>query len=191
MITPAADSIPTRTIDPHVLAERLASGEAWLIDVREPGEFASEHIPGAAIRPLSQLDAAALDAERAGRRIVFCCRSGVRSARAAAACLERVSDAACLTGGVNAWKDAGLPTERTRGAPRLDIMRQVQLIAGGLVVAGVALGATISPWFLALSGAVGAGLMFAGATGWCGLARLLGRAPWNRVPASCRTPQSI
>lgn len=45
-----------------------------------------------------------------------------------------------------------------------------QMTAGGLVLAGVLLGAFVSPWFLTLSAFVGTGLMFAGASGWCGMA---------------------
>lgn len=52
--------------------------------------------------------------------------------------------------------------------------------AGAAVFAGTALGATLSPWFYALSGFIGAGLVFAGVSGFCGLARLLMKAPWNR-----------
>lgn len=59
-------------------------------------------------------------------------------------------------------------------------MRQVQLIAGGLVLLGVVLGFLVHPGFFALSGFVGAGLMMAGATGWCGMAVLLRTMPWNR-----------
>jgi hypothetical protein len=44
----------------------------------------------------------------------------------------------------------------------------------------VALGTWVSPGFYGLSAFVGAGLMFAGVSGWCGMARLLGVMPWNR-----------
>ena len=59
-------------------------------------------------------------------------------------------------------------------------MRQVQIVAGSLVLTGVVLGALVSPGFYALSGFVGAGLLFAGASGFCGMARLLAFMPWNR-----------
>ena len=59
-------------------------------------------------------------------------------------------------------------------------MRQVQLVAGGLVLLGVTLGFLVSTACFGLSAFVGAGLMMAGATGWCGMAKLLQRLPWNR-----------
>ena len=54
------------------------------------------------------------------------------------------------------------------------------MTAGGLVLLGAALGTTVHPGFWGLSAFVGAGLFFAGATGFCGMARLMALAPWNR-----------
>jgi hypothetical protein len=56
----------------------------------------------------------------------------------------------------------------------------VQIGAGGLALLGTILGLSISPWFFAIPLFVGAGLLFAGLTGFCGMAALE-RAPWNRV----------
>src|SRR5690606_4118395 len=89
-------------------------------------------------------------------------------------------EAYLVEGGLEAWKRAGLPTERDAGAP-LELMRQVQLGAGGLVLLGTVLAATVSPWFLMLTGFVGCGLLLAGATGFCGMARLLVHMSWNRA----------
>jgi hypothetical protein len=60
------------------------------------------------------------------------------------------------------------------------MQRQVQIVAGSLVLAGLLLALLISPWFAAVSAFIGAGLVFAGASGWCGMAHLLGAMPWNR-----------
>jgi hypothetical protein len=70
------------------------------------------------------------------------------------------------------------------GRKRLPVDRQVQLIAGSMVLVGVGLGLTVSPWFLALSAFFGAGLTFAGATGTCGLALVLMKMPWNAPTAA-------
>lgn len=90
-------------------------------------------------------------------------------------------DAFVLEGGLEGWTRAGLPLVQNRKAP-LEIMRQVQIAAGSLVLIGVLMGAFISaPWF-GLAAFVGAGLIFAGISGFCGMARLLMLAPWNRRP---------
>ncbi|WP_353203718.1 DUF2892 domain-containing protein [Sphingomonas sp.] len=64
------------------------------------------------------------------------------------------------------------------------MMRQVQIVAGSLVLTGVVLGWLVSPYFFGVSAFVGAGLTFAGISGFCGMARLLGYLPWNRAVAA-------
>jgi len=131
---------------------------------------------------LSAFEAAHLRIEP-GRDVVFACRSGMRTAANCDRLKATVDgEAYVLEGGVDAWIAAGLPIEHDRKAP-LEIMRQVQIVAGLLVLAGVALGVTVTPAFLILAAFVGAGLAFAGATGFCGMARLLALAPWNRRTA--------
>lgn len=71
------------------------------------------------------------------------------------------------------------------GAPRAEspppeILRQVQLVAGSLILLGVTLGTLVSPYFLGIAAFVGAGFVFAGATGTCGMATLLAKLPHNR-----------
>lgn len=169
-------------IGPMEAARLLAEHRAILTDVREPDEHARERIPQARSMPLSRLGAASpIDAE--GRLVILHCRSGARTAANAArlATLAR-GPCAALEGGLQAWRAAGLPVERDRRRP-IEVMRQVQIVAGFLVLLGVLLGTLASPWFLLLVGFVGGGLMFAGVTGWCGLARLLALAPWNREPS--------
>lgn len=157
----------------------LDSGDTVLIDVREPGEYAREHIPCAKLVPLSTLNPTNLNLHGASRVIVHCA-SGIRSAKAA----ERLHDSgiaavAHLKGGLQAWREAGYDVTVDTSAP-LPIMRQVQLVAGGLILLGVALGTLLHAGFFLLSAFVGAGLVFAGATGWCGMAMLLGWLPYNR-----------
>ncbi|MEN9247837.1 MAG: DUF2892 domain-containing protein, partial [Gloeomargarita sp. GMQP_bins_69] len=62
----------------------------------------------------------------------------------------------------------------------ISLFRQVQIVAGSLVLLGTILGATVSPWFLLLSGFVGAGLVFAGVTNTCALGMLLAKLPYNQ-----------
>lgn len=168
-----------RTIDAIALKRRLDEGSAVLVDIREPDEYAREHILGARLVPLSAFDRHDFDREK-GKAVVFQCKSGNRTAANTPRILAKgLGEAYCLEGGLDAWKAAGLPTHVDRGVP-IDIMRQVQIAAGSLVILGVALGLVLSPWFLALSVFVGAGLLTAGVTGFCGMARLLRVMPWNR-----------
>lgn len=161
-------------------AQRLIQGGAKLIDIRDPDEHAREHIPGAANVPVAAIDR--LDAGDCA--VVFHCRSGART-QANAARLAAAAGAPCyvIEGGIDAWRRAGLDVAADRRQP-LELMRQVQLAAGGLVVLGVALGFLAGPGFFALSAFAGAGLMVAGATGWCGMASLLRWMPWNRRMAA-------
>ena len=62
-------------------------------------------------------------------------------------------------------------------------MRQVQIAAGSLTLLGAVMGYGINPGFYALSAAVGAGLLFAGITGNCTMARMLKQMPWNHFTA--------
>lgn len=168
-----------QAIEPRTAERRLADGSAVLIDIREPDEYAREHIPGARSVPLSTIDAQDFERERE-KIIVFQCKSGARTAAYA----QRLSAMPCreayvLAGGLDGWKAAGLRTEIDRRAP-IDLQRQVQIGAGFLVLIGVVLGLAVSIWFFLLSAFVGAGLMTAGITGFCGMARILARMPWNR-----------
>ena len=171
-----------KTITPQDAAALLRDG-ATLVDVREPDEHARERIPGARSLPLSRLEEAEL-AVHNGKPVVFHCRSGARTAGNA----DRLNaeaglcEAYIVEGGLDAWNQAGLSVATNRRQP-LELMRQVQIAAGSLVVLGALLGALISPSLYVLSGFVGAGLVFAGVTGTCGLAKLLRMMPWNGVPA--------
>lgn len=165
------------------LKRRLDAGDAVLIDVRETDEHAREHILGARLAPLSAIDTHDFDRDH-GKAAVFHCRSGMRTQANAAKLIARgFREAYFLDGGIEAWKSAGLPVHTNRKAP-LEIMRQVQITAGLLIVTGIILGWFVNPAFYALSAFVGAGLTFAGATGWCGMAMLLKAMPWNRVSLS-------
>ena len=168
---------------PEELSRWLADGTTVLIDVREPFEHAEERIEQARPVPLSGFDPAAVRSSHPASRVVFHCRSGKRSADAASRFGRDGETAYHLAGGIEAWKAAGQPTVRPARPTRIPVMRQVQIAAGSLVLAGVVLGTLVTPWFLALSAFVGGGLVFAGSTGWCGMAMLLGKMPWNRVAA--------
>jgi rhodanese-related sulfurtransferase len=170
-------------LTPPQVRERLNAGRAILVDIREADEFARSHIIGAQSQPLSTWEKAHLSVNP-DADVIFTCRSGMRTAGACDRLAARVSgDAFVLEGGLDAWAKAGLPVATNADAP-MEIMRQVQIAAGSLVLIGVVLGFLVSPIWFGLSGFVGAGLTFAGISRFCGMARVLMLAPWNRVRAS-------
>lgn len=174
----------TRSITAYEAQRRLAAGEAVLVDVREPAEFAAGHIPMAVSMPLSAMPGAIANLPP-GAELIFQCERGVRGAQACTLAMEHAGlEGSNLEGGIAAWRAAGLPTIGGTG-PRLSIFRQVQMIIGTLVAVLVAAGFAGATAAFALAGLLGAMLAFAGASGWCGLALLLGKMPWNRnAPAS-------
>ena len=165
------------TISPAKARELLAKG-AVLVDIREADEHARERIPGALHAPLSTLgDRLPV---KNGSVAIFHCRSGNRTATNASRMGQAAAcEAYILEGGLDAWRAAGLPTAKDSRQP-IELIRQVQITAGILVLLGVILGTLVAPGFYGLSAFVGAGLVFAGVSGWCGMARLLGLMPWNR-----------
>lgn len=172
-----------RDVDATTLKHWLDQHKALLIDIREPDEYAREHILGARLVPLSGFDAADFSGEQ-NKVAVFHCGTGMRTCNAAAQLLDTgFKEVYQLKGGLSAWKQAGLATHFNRKAP-ISLMRQVQLIVGFMVLLGVGLGFAVSPWFTLISAFFGGGLFFAGATGTCALAAMLGKLPYNRLPTA-------
>ena len=98
-----------REISPRELHAMLEGGNALLIDVRETGEFASGHIPGAVNMPLSRFSPRDIP-EPQGKIVVLQCAGGKRSGQALDQCAQAQSAIDThLAGGIGAWKDAGLP----------------------------------------------------------------------------------
>jgi len=185
------------TIQPRELHQLLREGRpGQLLDVRTPGEFAAAHVPGAKLVPLDELDAAAFGREHADKSIPIyvLCQSGGRARRAIEK-LERAGVSGCVlvTGGTQAWLDAGLPVNHgeSHGLP---LMRQVQITIGVISATGAALAIWVHPKFAFIPLITGCGLVFAGLTGFCGLALLLAKMPWNKTGVgnspSCCTPES-
>ena len=166
-------------IDAVTLKKWLERDRALLIDVREPGEFFAEHILGAKLMSLSRFDPTVVP-QNNNKKIVFQCQSGTRSAQAAQKMFDLgFNEVFHLRGGLPTWKAAGYPTKVNKNAP-ISMFRQVQIVAGSLVFIGTILGASVSPWFLILSGFVGCGLVFAGVSNTCAMAMLLAKLPYNK-----------
>ncbi|MGD9647938.1 MAG: rhodanese-like domain-containing protein [Pirellulales bacterium] len=171
----------TTTIRPQQLYDQIQAGQrVELIDVRTPVEYREVHVDGAHNVPLDKLAAHRFAEQRNGAPLYVICRSGNRAKQAC----EKLLAAGCgnvvnVEGGTQAWEQAGLPV--VRGKQAMSLERQVRIAAGSLVLVGSALGAFVSPYWIALAAFVGAGLVFAGITDTCGMGMLLARMPWNQV----------
>jgi rhodanese-related sulfurtransferase len=158
-------------------AKRLVDEGALLVDVRDPHEHVRERVPGARNIPLARLDSERLPEATV---VIFHCRSGMRTRSNIARLAKAVhGEAYVVDGGIEAWRDAGLPVDVETRKP-IELSRQVQLVAGTIALLGGVLGYFVHPGFFGVSVFVGAGLFFAGSTGVCPMGKILARAPWNR-----------
>lgn len=168
------------SLPPKRAFEMVQNGEARLVDVRESSEYAEKFIPGSRLIPLSAIATQNVnDCETKDKPIIFFCRSGNRTTKSSDL-LERAAgnvQAFQIEGGLSGWEKEGLPVER--GNASFPLFRQIQIGAGSLVLIGI-LGSFIWHPIYWLSAFIGAGLIFAGVTGFCGLGLLLSRMPWNR-----------
>lgn len=166
-------------INPEKLNELLHDDDhdEILIDVREPSEYNNVGIPGAENIPVGEIVGVVERLKKYGTVYVNC-GSGVRSAKACAILEAHGVNVVNLEGGLTAWQHSGFGV-RGNGN-RLPIIRQVMLVAGLLVLLGVALAYFVHPYWIGLSALVGAGLTFSGATGNCLMAYLLEKMPWNK-----------
>lgn len=102
---------PYGRLTPQAARERISRGELQIVDVREPWEFARDHIPDSTLTPLGQIIARPREVIKTDN-VVFVCEVGQRSAVAAelasAAGMQHVFN---LEGGMQAWRNAGLPVE--------------------------------------------------------------------------------
>lgn len=106
-----------RAVGAREASELIAKAGLDVIDVREPHEWATGHIPGARLVPLGQFRA---DPEGAqvGRRVLFVCERGGRSRHAAEIADTRgVAEVFSLDDGTLGWRAAGLPVEVPESVP--------------------------------------------------------------------------
>lgn len=170
----------TDSVDEATMRSWTDAGEPPIVlDVRSGAEFEALHIRGSHNVPLPLLSEHADDlAERLDRRAVLVCQSGARAEQARHRLnAAGVTAAHVLTGGIAAYTGADV----VRGARRWDLERQVRLVAGSLVVAGLAGGRFLTPRLRVLAGGVGAGLTFSAMTNTCAMGRALSAMPWNRA----------
>jgi len=174
------------TIKPADMGAITESNAPLLLDVRTPSEFAAVHARGARSMPLDSLDPAEVSALAGGANqpVYVICHSGARSAKACEALLAAgLHNVRSVEGGTTAWERAGLPV--LRGSSRtLPLEQQARLGAGLVAFIGVTLTWFVHPYFLIVPTFVACGLMLSGLTGFCGMAIILSKMPWNRASVS-------
>ncbi len=166
-------------IDAHTAKQWLDDNEAILIDVREPVEHASQKITGAELHPVGSICCSNIP--ETDKKILIHCQKGMRGSNACQKLMAENDgiEVYNIDGGIEAWKQAGLPIEM--GSKKsLPLDRQVQLTIGLSVLTFSLLGFFVNPAFALGAAFFGAGLTNAGLTGWCGLGRLMAKMPWNQ-----------
>ena len=163
----------------QVLEAEKNNNSIDFINVCEPAEYKEKHIEGVRSVPLGSLESHI--GEFTNKQTIYVhCRSGKRGQQA----IEKLTAAGVtaelvnVEGGIMAWDEAGHPTNSL--TKRMPLMRQVLLAAGLLILIGFIGAHTIHEYFRFLIPVVGAGLTFSGLTGWCGMAMLLSKMPWNK-----------
>ncbi|MFE6555224.1 rhodanese-like domain-containing protein [Streptomyces sp. NPDC057746] len=170
------------TLDPRQARSRLR--ELTVIDVRTPGEYAGGHIPGALNIPVDYLNRALPDIRTVAHRgeVLVVCASGARSENACRMLAENGIHAATLAGGTGAWTAQGHDLHHPEGIRKATwgMERQVRLLAGSIVLLGLALGEVVHPAFRLLSASIAGGLVFSAVTNTCGMAAMLAKLPYDR-----------
>lgn len=160
--------------------------EQVIIDVREEDEFLAEHIENSINIPLSSFAnlAPGVLHQLGERNIVLMCRSGVRAVQAKEMAkglgFNDAHTYEVYEGGIIKWRSEGKPVVSREVRAPLPLMRQVQLVVGGMALSFGLLGALLDPAYAYGAAFVGAGLLVAGATGFCALANVLAALPWNK-----------
>lgn len=149
------------------------------INVCTPAEYKEKHIPGVRSVPLDDIERHMH--EFADKKTIYVhCRSGRRGAAAIEklASLGVKAELVNVEGGLLAWEEAGYETGSHTS--RMPLMRQVFLAAGGIIFGGSILALTVHSAFIYIPLFASLGLLVSGLTGWCGMALLLARMPWNK-----------
>lgn len=174
--------MPIKKIDTKTLKNWIDSGEAIVLDVREPAEHRAQKIKDAHNISYTKITKDKLPEYKSNQnKIVLHCQSGRRSSIACQKLMQEDPSLEVyeLEGGISAWLKNNLATEST-GKNILPIDRQVQISVGLILILCSLLTLLINTNFIFIILAMGCGLMFAGLSGTCMLAILLTKMPWNK-----------
>lgn len=151
-----------------------------ILDVRTGGEFETVHIPGSYNVPLDTLGEHVRDLADVEHPVVLVCQSGGRASQAHGKLTGAGKQSLhILEGGMSAWQEEGGDVVRGE-TDRWAMDRQVRLVAGSMVLAGV-VASTVVPGAKWIAGAVGAGLTYSAVSNTCAMAAMLGKLPYNKT----------
>ena len=167
-----------KTISVQEVKTILDAKGAVLIDVREPAEYHSTHIKGSQLMPLTTFNSNQVPKNQ---KVIVHCQRGRRSEMA----ISRIEgyetmDVYSMSGGIEAWMSIGYPVHQAQ-SQMMSIDRQTQLVIGGFVTLFCILALQIDINYVYGALFFGVGLMGAGLSGWCGLAKLMAKMPWNQA----------
>jgi rhodanese-related sulfurtransferase len=166
------------SIDPKVINQ---TKNKIIIDIREGKEYDELHIPNAIHIVQEDLMENYLEFDKTfqGKKIFLHCKTGIRSGKLVKILKAKYSNANIndIKGGIYAWKNAELKTVSKDN--RIGIMRQIQIVTGFLIILSSLLVYFKNKKFIFISFFVVSGLLSAGITGFCGMAKLLMLMPWN------------
>lgn len=102
-----------KTVDVTTAKQWLDKNQAILIDVREPVEYALQKIAGAALHPVGSISVKGIP--QTDKKILIYCQKGARGSNACQKLMtvDEALEVYNIKGGIEAWQQSGLPTERT------------------------------------------------------------------------------
>ncbi|CAH0992334.1 Inner membrane protein YgaP [Sinobacterium norvegicum] len=144
------------------------------LDIRSEADHQAQSIAGSCLVQPEQLD------QVSAQQVLVYCQGGMRTGMHEAQ-WNAIADKEIyiLEGGLNRWNSEGKETVG-EASGTLPLQRQVFLSAGVLLLLFSLLVLAVSPAFAYATLFIGGGLTLAGATGFCGMARVLALAPWNK-----------
>lgn len=170
------------TLNSITLKNWIDNNEVVLIDVREVIEYKICSIPNSINLPVSKVTMDEVKvAKHKDKKLVFHCKTGNRAMKACKKLIQEGIDVDIwnLEGGIESWKENNLSTISSKNT--LPLERQVQIVISTLILSGLGLYYFLNnPLFLIIPFIVGLGLLNAGMTGWCGMAKLIAKMPWNK-----------
>ncbi len=179
--------MPTKykTVSVQDLHDKIEAGNPInLIDVRTHAEYEAVHIQAARCIPLNTLHPEKLPEQltESDSPVYIVCKSGQRSKQACEQLLSSHPERTILVeGGTDAWVNAGFPVER--GNFTLPLNQQVQAVIGTVVLLGVVLALLVNYYFILISLFATCGFIIGNLTGFCPLAMVIAKMPWNRLPS--------